>query len=93
MLFIDNAVLVAQLQKCHKFDRTLKMFNVWPFVIDSFYYPRVIIFILLTEWQKYYGIVQKVLVFSDCIHVCWLSVCLIAHCRKVSSLKMAMWDR
>ena len=73
MLFIHNAVLVAQLQKCQRFVRTLKKFNVWPSVMDSFYYPKVRIFIVLTEWQKYDGTVQKVLVFSDWIHVCWLS--------------------
>jgi len=73
MLFIDNAVLVAQLQKCQKFVCTHKKFNVWLSVMDSFYYPRVIIFTLLTKWQKYYGIVEKELVCSDWIHFCWVS--------------------
>jgi len=73
MVFIDNAVLVAQLQKCQKFVRTLKKVQCLALCNGLFYYPRVIICILLTEWQNYYGIVQKVLVCSDWIHFCWVS--------------------
>jgi len=57
MLFIDNVVLVEQLQKCHVL--TLKNLNVLPYVMASFYHPRVIIFILLTEWHKCCRVVQK----------------------------------
>ena len=49
---------------------TLKKLTVWPSVMDSFYYPRVIIFVLLNEWQKYCGTVEKELVW---IHFCWVS--------------------
>jgi len=41
--------------------------------MECFYYPRVIVFIQLTEWHKYYGIVQKELLCSDWIHFCWVS--------------------